>query len=257
MLDFIIFFNTIVETFKHVRRPLVQALAQPVLTALLLIGLYGAYHIVRESSIGEGLWVAFIETDASRIQRLRGREDAILQAEMQHLADSNKIIDRLLESLLEHAPNAARTRLDVVHNGLTGVTGVGLLRYDATNSVAGAGHAAGSLVQNRPLTEWGDFLHDLLSGECRTEAAGELRSDAIRTRFETLNVGTIAVCPVADFQGRLLGAIFIFGDVGTRMPNDQDMDALFVLGKLVGRQIATVLDLRTPENWPALHNLPR
>lgn len=251
MLDFIVFFNTILETLVHLRRPFTRLFTQPFLTATLLTSLYAGYHMVHESSVAGGLWVAFFETNAGRAIRLREREDAILQAEMRNLAVANKAIDRLLESLLEHAPNVARVRLDVIHNGVNGVTGLGLLRYDTTNAVAGAGHAAGTLVQNRPLTELGDFLQGMLSGACRVYLADELHSVPVKGRMEILNVGTILVCPVADIQGRLLGAVFMLWDAGTKIPEGPHQDVLMSQGKQVGREIATVLDLRTPENWLA------
>jgi hypothetical protein len=219
------------------------------LTAALLTILYAGYHVIHESSVARGLWVAFFETNAGRAIRLREREDAILQAEMRQLAEANRVIDRLLESLLDKTRNVARVRLDVVHNGVTGVTGLGLLRYDTTNAIAGAGHAPGPLVQNRPLTEWGGFLRDMLEGHCQLYVPDELRSSALRGRLETLNVGTILVCPVIDVQERLLGGVFMLWDTGTRTPEGPDLEALMTKAQLVGRQVASVLDLRGVERW--------
>lgn len=247
MLDFIVFFNTITRLVMQLRR----WVGQPALTAALLTSLYAGYHVVHESSLGEGLWVAFLETNASRATRLREREDAILQAELRHMADSNKVIDQLLTSLLDRAMTAARVRLDVIHNGVTGVTGMGLLRYDVTNSVAGAGHAPGALVQNQPLSEWADFLPDLLAGRCHVYTSNALGRTAMRGRMEALNVGTLLVCPVADQQGRLLGAIFLLWDTGTRMPEAGDFERLIQSAQTVGPRIATVLDLRTSSYWSA------
>jgi hypothetical protein len=244
VLDIIIFFNAIWDTLRILRRSFTPALTQPLLTAAVLTALYGGYNCVHESSIAQGLWVAFFESNAARATRLREREDAVLQAELRDLAQSNKVIDQLLGSLIEQTPNVARVRLDVIHNGVTGVTGLGLLRYDTTNSVAGAGHDRGPLVQNRPLTEWGDFLPDMLGGRCRVYNADDLRSDAIRSRMETLNVGTILGCPVADVQGRLLGAVFMLWDAGMRIPDGVDLTALKTRGREIGSQVGAVLDLR-------------
>ncbi len=245
MLDFIMFFNAVFETFSRLRRPFARSLIQPLLTASMLTALYAGYHVVHESSLTDGLKVAFFESNADRASRLREREDAILQAELHHMAESNQVIDRVLQSLTGREPTIARARLDVIHNGVTGVTGMGLLRYDVTNSVAGMGHAPGSLVQNLPLTEWSEFLPDMLAGTCKVVTVGDLRGAAFRARLEMLNAGTLLVCPVADMQGRLLGAIFISWDAGTRVPDGNDMDQLIGAGKQAGIQIATVLDLRT------------
>ncbi len=244
MLDIMIFFNTAMETLSHIHRSLGRLLVQPILTAVLLTGLYAGYHCVHEWSIVEGLWIAFFETNAGRAVRLREREDAILQAELRHLAEANRVIDQLLEQVLDRAPNSARARLDVIHNGVTGLTGVGLLRYDIANSVAGPGHAAGPLVQNRPLAEWGEFLPALLEGACQVADPGRLRAAGIRSRMESLNVGTVLVCPVADLQGRLLGAVFLLWDAGIRVPEGADMEFLSDFVRRIGSQIATVLNLR-------------
>ncbi len=249
MIEIMMFFNAVMETLSHLRRPVGRLVVQPVMTAALLTALWAGYNCVREWSIADGLWVAFFETNAGRASRLRERDDAILQAELRHLAGANKVIDQLLESVLEHAPNAARVRLDVVHNGVTGLTGIGLLRYDITNSVAGPGHSAGPLVQNRPLSEWSDLLPEMLEGVCQIYVADTLRSPAIRARLETLNVGTILVCPVSDVQGRLLGGVFLLWDTGTRIPEGAELETLTTFVRQVGRQIATVLDLRVPQTW--------
>ena len=244
MLDCIVFFNTMLRVFRGMR----GRLTQPALTAVLLTSLYAGYHVIHESSLGEGLWVAFLETNASRATRLREREDATLQAELRHMAESNKVIDQLLTSLLERAPTAARVRLDVIHNGVTGLTGMGLLRYDVTNSVAGAGHVAGTLTQNQPLTEWADFLPDLLAGRCHLYTPDVLGSLAIRARMEALNAGRVLICPVADAQGRLLGAIFLLWDTGTQMPETAGFEKIIEQAQRIGPQIATVLDLRGPSS---------
>jgi hypothetical protein len=238
------FFNAILDTSRVLWRPFTRALTQPLLTAAMLTALYGGYNCIHESSIVQGLWVAFFESNAARASRLREREDAVLQTELRDLAKSNKVIDQLLGSLIDQGPNVARVRLDVIHNGVTGVTGLGLLRYDTTNSVPGAGHDRGPLVQNRPLTEWGDFLPDMLAGRCRVYIADELQSDVIRNRMETLNVGTILGCPVADVQGRLLGAVFMLWDSGMRIPDGVDLTLLKTRGREIGSQIGAVLDLR-------------
>ena len=246
MLDFIMLFNAMLDTFSRLRLRRAGFFLQPVMTATLLIGLYGGYHVVHESSLLDGIRVAFLESNAARATRLREREDATVQAELRHLAESNKVIDRLLESLIDQTPTVARARLDIIHNGMTGVTGMGLLRYDVTNSVAGPGHTSGPLVQNRSLSEWADFLPELLAGRCRLYALEELRNLQFRTRLESINVGTFLICPVADQQARLLGAILLFWDGGTRVPDGAELEHLMAVSRQAGLQIATVLDLREP-----------
>ncbi|OIQ74482.1 hypothetical protein GALL_438680 [mine drainage metagenome] len=87
-----------------------------------------------------------------------------MQTELHQFAAANKLIDQLLETMLVRAGGASRVRLNVIHNGVTGLTGTGLLRYDVTNSVAAPGRLAGAAVTNQPLSDWSDFLPALLAG---------------------------------------------------------------------------------------------
>ncbi len=214
------------------------------LTAMILIGAYGGYHVVRESSVVGGLTVAFVESNADRIARFRHSEAVAMQMEIQHLAKSNLIIDRLMGQFVAQAPTIARARLGVIHNGAYGVTGLGLLRYDVTNAVAGAGHAAGPLAENRSLAEWSDFLPDLLAGECKKIVIKDMENTAARARLEELKVGAFLSCPVADIGKRLLGSVAVYWDEGTYVPSGAEMDRLINTGKKVGLLIAAMLDLR-------------
>ena len=200
-----------------------------------------------------GLTVAFVESNADRISRFRHSEALAMQMEIQHLAKSNLIIDRLMGQFVAQAPTIARARLGVIHNGAYGVTGLGLLRYDVTNAVAGAGHAAGPLAQNSSLAEWSDFLPDLLAGECKKivikdmeNTAGRARLEELagRARLEELKASAFLSCPVADIGKRLLGSVAVYWDEGTYVPSGAEMDRLINTGKKVGLLIAAMLDLR-------------
>jgi hypothetical protein len=246
MLDLVLLFNALTQAFARIRPPLAQSLGQPVLTAALLTGLYAGYHVMRESSLPAGLRAAFLENNETHAIRLREQHGATLQAELRRIADTNRVIDELLRSLLDHAPMAARAQLNIIHNGATGANGMGLPRYDIANAVARPGHAAGPMTQNRPLTEWGDFLPDLLAGQCRTHATSELHDAAFRERLETANAGTSLVCPVTDLRNQLLGAVFLFWDAGIRPPDRPDLEHLIEIEKQLGIQIGAVLDPRAP-----------
>ena len=77
-----------------------------------------------------------------------------MQGELRQDATSGRLIDELLGIALLHSTGAARIRLGVVHNGITGLTGTSTLRYDVTNAVAGVGRAAGGTIVNEPLSTW-------------------------------------------------------------------------------------------------------
>jgi hypothetical protein len=226
------------------RRPACALLIQPIVTVGMLVFLYAGWHVRDEGSLGAGLRVAFIDTRAYRVDHEHEREAAILQAELHYAADTDKLVDESLTGLLAYAPLAARVRLGVVHNGITGVTGVALLRYDITNAVAAPGHSVGALLLNQPLSDWNNFLPVLLAGRCYLGLVTEQPNPALRVRFEGLGAGTFMACPVIDNRNRMLGATFVTWDVRDLPPTGDALLAVMKYALGVGQQVASALDLR-------------
>ena len=226
------------------RQPLGVVLAQPLITVCILVFLYAGWHVRDEGGIVAGLRVAFVDTRAYRVDHEHDREAAILQAELHYAADTDRLIDESLTGLLTYAPLAARVRLGVVHNGITGVTGVALLRYDVTNAVAARGHSVGALLLNQPLSEWNNFLPVLLAGRCYLGLVAEQPNPALRARFEGFGAGTFMTCPVIDNRNRMLGALFVTWDVRDLPPTGDALLGLMKYALGVGAQVASALDLR-------------
>ncbi len=232
------------------RRPARQVFLQPLLTVFLLTSFNAALHIARESSVVDGLRVAFLDSEASRVQRAREADNMTLQAELRHFVDSNRVIGQLLDTILQRMPDAARVRLDVIHNGVVGLNGTGLLRYDVVHAVAAPGRAPDPLVQNQPMADWADTLPALLAGQCVLRQTELLHNQQMRARLAGMAVGTLLACPVADVQGRLLGAVLIMWDLSDPTPAGAQLAPLMLLGQQIGAQIAAILDLRGPPPWP-------
>jgi hypothetical protein len=246
MLDIIAFFQAVFEIVLDIGRVSGRRLVQPLLTAVCLTGAYTVIHIAQERSISAGLRAAFLDNDDSRQERRRIESQATLQEELQQFVSANKLINQVLEAILIHAPGASRASLGVIHNGVTGMTGTGLLRYDDTNSVAAQGRVAGTIVSNQPLSDWSDFLPSLLAGQCGFYRTADLKGAAIRARLESYGVTNVMVCPAADVQGKVVGAIFIMWDANDPPPNDVQVKDLILAGQHSGAQIAALLDLRGP-----------
>lgn len=242
--------RVVLELLLSLGQPLRTLLLQPLITITMLLFLYAGWHVRDEGSISAGLRVAFIDTRAYRAEHLRELESAVMQIQLQQTAQTDHLINQLLETLLHHAPTASRVRLDVIHNGVTGVTGTALLRYDVTNSIAAAGHAPGPLVTNQPLSDWNDILPALLGNKCKLSAVSESGNIALRARLEAIGAATVLACPVIDVQGRLLGGVFLLWDVRDTPPEGEDLDRLMEYAKYVGVQIASALDLRGPLPFP-------
>ena len=251
MIDIVRLLRALVQLFTSLGPRLQALLIEPLLTVGILLALYAGWHVRDEGSLVSGLRVAFLDTHAYRTEHLRELETGILQLQLKQTAQTDKLIEQLLRSLLDHARTAARVRLDVVHNGVTGITGTTLLRYDVTNAVAAPGHSIGPLSINQPLSDWNDFLADLLAGKCRLVALLDSGSSlGLRMRLEALGTGTFLVCPVIDVQARMLGAVLVSWDVNDDPPVGAALLTLMENAKSISAQIASALDLRTPLPYP-------
>jgi hypothetical protein len=246
MLDIIAFFQAVFELVIDAGRLSGRRLLQPLLTAVCLTAAYAAIHIGQEGSVSAGFRVAFLDNDDARQERHRIETQATLQEELQQFVAANRLINQLLENIMIHAPGASRASLGVIHNGVTGMTGTGLLRYDDTNSVAAQGRIAGTIVSNQPLSDWSDFLPSLLAGQCGFYRTADMKGAAIRARLESYGVTNVMVCPAADVQSKVVGAIFVMWDLNDPLPDAAQMKDLVLAGQHSGSQIAAVLDLRGP-----------
>src|ERR1700761_2189337 len=150
MIELLAVFRTVLELCTHLGRHSGRKLLQPMLTALCITAVYTGIRVSQEGAVLPGLRAAFWDNETSRTERRRSQELAILQGELRQFAAANKLIGQLLQSMLVSAPGASRVQLDVIHNGVTGLTGTGLLRYDLANSVAAPGRTVGNAFSNQP-----------------------------------------------------------------------------------------------------------
>lgn len=250
MLEILRTVRVVLELLVNLGQPIRALLIQPLVTVAMLVFLYAGWHVRDEGSIGAGLRVAFVDTRAFRAEHLREMESTLLQAELRQTAETDKLINQLLTALLDRAPTAARVRLAVVHNGVTGLTGMALLRVDMTNAVASPGHSVGAMTLNQPLSDWNAFLPVLLAGNCRMGSASAEASLVARARLDALGADAFLVCPVTDVQGRMLGAVFMTWDLRDAPPAGQELQALMGFTRNICIQIAAALDLRGHLPWP-------
>ncbi len=131
------------------REPVLKAVIEPLVTVGLLLGLYTGWHIRDEGNLAEGLRVAFVDTRANREAEQQAIVGALMQAELHQYAKASKLIDEVLTVLIQHSAGAARIRLGVVHNGVSGLTGTAMLRYDVVNAVALPGLYRGRVCGER------------------------------------------------------------------------------------------------------------
>ncbi len=250
MIELLTSFRLLLELFADLGRTSGRRLVQPMLTVACLAAAYTAIHVMQEGNLTAGIRAAFLDNETARSERRRLEEQTTLQTELHQFAAANKLIDQLLESMLARSAGASRVRLNVIHNGVTGLTGTGLLRYDVTNGVAAPGRSVGPSVANQPLSDWSDFLPSLLAGQCAFHRIGDLHAASMRASFDQFGAASMLICPSADVQGKVVGAIFIFWDGNDPAPEGNDLRRLMTEGQHLGAQIAAVLDLQGPPPWP-------
>lgn len=235
-----------------------NAVAQPLLTVLLLGMLYAGRYVAREGSLEAGLHAAFSDRDAAETARQRGVEAATVQADLRQFAASDRLIQQLLQALLQQVPSAARARLAAIHDGGDGGGDAsGRMWFDIINAVGATGRSPGPMVQNQSLAEWSDFLASLLSGRCQLVRVAQLRSTDMRERVLSMGAAVMLACPVTDIRQTLVGGIFLTWDANDPVPCGDDLASVTQLAREIGAQIASALDLRNPSVRPGMAPLPR
>ena len=251
MLEALRLLNMVLSLLGSLRQPLLTIVVEPLITISILLCLYAGWHIRDEGSVSEGLRVAFVDTRANREAEQQELVSSLMQAELHRFATTGKLIDQLLTALLQQAPGAARVRLGVIHNGVTGLTGITMLRYDIINAIAPPGRAAGEFVVNQPLATWSDYLPSLLAGRCEKVMAADVHNYALRARLLALGANGILTCPVTDIEGKLLGALFVDWDGSDQPPDGEQLKAITNFDERIAAQIASVLNLRSGLAMPA------
>lgn len=211
-----------------------------VLTLGMQLTVYAGWNIVREGSVTEGLRVAFADSKAEHV----ARKAKAMQAELHAIAASDRVIHQHLVNILDRMPTAARVRLAVIHNGVTGVTGVGMLRFDVTHAAASPGRDSGAMVANQPLSDWIDYLNTLLAGQCSFMTVAAIHSLSARVRMEQLGMQAFLVCPTVDSQNMMLGALFVSWDRTDPLPDPGTLATMTADLRGTASQIAVALDMR-------------
>lgn len=221
-----------------------QAIITAMTTVVILLMIYAGGNIVYDGSISGGLHSAFVMNRRSVIERDAQERALLLQLELRNAASAERVTQQILTTLLDKSMNAARIRVSVIHNGVTGLTGMGLLRFDVTHAVSANGRAPGPLISNQPLSDWSDYLEDIIHGKCVVLHNDRVKNSSTKMRLDSLGITLFVACPITDASGQTLGGVFVSWDRGDTLPSDSDMLKLLPDIRAAGSQIAALLDLR-------------
>ena len=219
--------------------------SQLVMSFVAVVIFWAGLNIVRERDLIRGLEVAFVDSRHQTIVREADTHSAVLQDELRRVSESNELIHKIMDAMMRSAPGADRARFSVFHNGISGLTGIGLLRYDVIVAVAGPGRSEGDLEQNRPLEEWSSYLPELIAGRCAWVDASSIRNTSARARMEDMGIKVFNVCPVVDSFSRVLGAVAVYWSRGDDPPPNQSVrEELSAQNLQAASRIAGAMELR-------------
>lgn len=155
---------------------------------------------------------------ANNTLRLTAQQFDLLQYKQ-----TNDFINNELSQVLTSVPGAARVRLAYIRPPASQTALASSLRFDVVYSLASVGHAAGTLTEDRPVTEWNDFFSKLMNHQCALLKVEKMTNPAPVARLTTLKVAQFMVCPIFNSNQQLLGAITILWDIGDPLPVDMSL----------------------------------
>ena len=243
----VMFLRATAVLFTNASGEVRKALIHSIVYVLVFLLLYAGYNIVQaKGDLLTGLQNTFAPSkERDRAADAEGYKWR-LQYELKAAAQSDKIITQVLSNVLGNSVGAARAELAIVHNGVSGVTGIGLLRYDIVNGVAALGRARSDAAANLPLANWADYSRTLFGGECAWEDVTRLQSAMARSMWQNMNVGHFLACPVIDVQNLTLGAVFISWDDNDPLPDNKQLQAIIAATREQTGKLGAALDLRRP-----------
>jgi hypothetical protein len=121
-------------------------------------------------------------------------------------------------ALLGKIPGAARVRVVRVYVNPT----TGDARYDVDFAAASAGHEAGPLLSNQPMSLLRDYLVPLLNHECvYVDVASRTNRNEYENYVKTTNIPFVAFagCPMF-VSGKFVGGVFVGWDRLEDVPAD-------------------------------------
>lgn len=211
-------------------RPVLHIFIQPIITIGIAVVLIVAITTVRTGGVYNAMSVLLYTSETP--ERLQG----VLRA----VASRDKVIHGLLDDLLSQSGSAARARLAIIHNHDYGLSLAPILRYDITHVAMRQGYAPGPMTANGPVGEW-SFLAVIESGHCIHGGLEQMTSTE-RFNLEAFGASYRLVCPATDYEGHLLGAIFVTWAADAVRPTDAEMVRLQEVAIDHGRQIAAAIN---------------
>lgn len=235
-------FRSFLNTFLAVRKEISKSLASSFLTVVFMALAYLFVQSLDSGSLTSALFRHFIETHEQAVDRQRDEYSEKMKRELLLVQISERAIDDTIQRLLKSVPNAARVRVDIIHNGTTGITGVNFLKYDVVAATAAPGRQKGELPINQPLGEWNDYLSDLIARKCVFRNTSASTNITVSDRIAAMGIKAVYICPIYDRTGLMLGALFLSWDLNDPLPSD--LGPVDTLVKNAANEVAAAYNMR-------------
>jgi len=172
-----------------------------------------------------------------KAQTIRSDNQNLIQKMLDNTQAQNSFIDSEIKKTLSLLPHAVRIRVAMIH-----IPPTGILEYDVINAVANEGYNIGEILHNHPMTEWKDFLNDLLLGKCITLKTEDATEQNLKSRMKELKISYMIACPIFDDNHRLLGGLFVnWSDEQPRKEEtDSEIKIINETAKKIGKYIQTL-----------------
>jgi hypothetical protein len=250
--DFAEGFKLLAQGFAHapgeIRKALIHGSVYVSLFGLVYVAAFQVRvaTVAGEIELGRGLHEAYAH---SWISPASGYSQVHSQAALRAGIYSDSVVSILLNRVLATAADSSRVRLALIHDGVTTITGVDMLRFDVTAAVAAPGRSPGELLENRPLTEWApDYLPSLIKHDCKAQSVASLQNVIRRERLGAIGATWVLDCPVIDPSDQVLGSILVTWDGNDKPPTGKDLGDLMDKIKIYGYQIGSALDMQRSSN---------
>ena len=133
------------------------------------------------------------------------------QLELVHVDQRLRMLKSKLVLLLADNPSFARVRVALIHSAIE-PDGSVALHWSVAAALAAPGKEPGEFVQDKPLSQWNDYLGLLLNGHCSYVVTRDLLNEQVQARMSQMNISSFLACPIINAKHRLLGAVFVSWD---------------------------------------------
>lgn len=150
-----------------------------------------------------------------------------------------KLVNNELTSLLETVPNVTQVRIGLIHQRRDPRDDLPEYLFDVAFVKTKANYTPALTVTNVPLTQWRDYLVDLVDNRCPFVEVQKMQDAGVKERLAKVKANSFLGCPLLDAHGYLIGAVFVLWTENAYPINiEQDKLTLRTVSKRIEKELA-------------------